>query len=53
MFYLETQKNAEVPGWAIVDGVDKIVFQLLVQTLFRTVLRGLGLDCFYRAVAAV
>lgn len=51
--HLETQKNAEVPGWAIIDGVDKVALRPRVQALFQTVGTGFSDDDLLRVIAAI
>lgn len=51
--HLETQKNAEVPGWAIIDGVDKVAVGPRVQALFQTVSTGFSDDDLLRVIAAI
>lgn len=53
MSYLETQKNAEVPGWAIIDGVDKVALRPWVQALFQTVSMGFSDDNLLRVIIAI
>jgi len=51
--HLETQKNAKVPGRAIIDGVDKVPVGPWVQALFQTVSMGFSNNVFLRVIATI